>query len=240
MKNLFKNKKIIISISSALTILLIFGIVFSMTHQNNEFTPTESVTNASETSKDVVIDTPENDNSTDETASIGEIEDDGNALKPDESIENTVSKTPGKEAETNATPKKETDAPAQDPENNAENGSRNDGNPPVEEAFSCGYTNHHCQNAEFHASLLNRELDGCPYCGSHSCPSFYAVNEWGYTKYDPALCPKYNVQKDSAEYCPNCGRKMWSPDNPTGCFSYLQDTQCECGEYVPANTCHHH
>ena len=77
-------------------------------------------------------------------------------------------------------------------------------------------------------------------CGSHSCPSFYDVNEWGFTAYNPQKCPKYQETKDPAKYCQRCGREMWSPENPNGCFSYLQDTQCECGELVKGNTCHHH
>lgn len=114
------------------------------------------------------------------------------------------------------------------------------GNPPQDEAYDCGSADHHCRNAEYHAYLLNLELEGCPNCGSHSCKSFYAVNEWGHTQYDPTICPKYDEKKDPNKYCPECGRKKWSLDNPTGCFRYLQDTQCECGEYVEGNTCHHH
>lgn len=239
MKNLFKNKRIII-VSSALVVLLITGIVFSLPYQKNEIASTESEINASETSNDVVIDIPENDCSTDETASIDEIVYDKNALTPDEKTESITDNNSYVKAEANDTPKTEASKPSQEEDNNSGSGIQIGGNDPVKETYNCGCANHHCQNAEFHASLLNRELEGCPYCGSHSCPSFYAVNEWGYTKYDSTLCPKYSEQTDFAKYCPNCGRKMWSPDNPTGCFSYLQDTQCECGEFVPANTCHHH
>lgn len=109
-----------------------------------------------------------------------------------------------------------------------------------QEKYNCGAANHHCENAEFHAALVNRELEGCKFCGSHACPSFYDVNEWGYTQWTPSKCPKYNAQNDPQTTCPKCGREMWSPDNPTGCFSFLQDTTCECGEFVEGNTCHHH
>ena len=114
------------------------------------------------------------------------------------------------------------------------------GNPPVEENYSCGAENHHCQDSDTHAWILNLELEGCGMCGSHSCPSFYATNEWGGASIDYTKCPKYSVTNDPAKYCQVCGREMWSQSNPTGCFSYLQDTQCECGELVEGNTCHHH
>ncbi|MDD4496110.1 MAG: hypothetical protein PHV32_17510 [Eubacteriales bacterium] len=220
--------------------LLVFGTVFCLTRNKTENKPVETEPPTSETGKDVTVDEPEDSSEIEESKQIEEIEDDGNALIPDESIEDTASKTPGQDAETNDTPKEEAAAPAKEPDNNAEAGIQIGVNPPVEEVYYCGCANHQCQNEDFHASLLNRELEGCPYCGSHSCKSFYALNEWGYTCYDETLCPQYNVQKDSAKVCPDCGRTMWSADNPTGCFRYLQETQCECGELVPGNTCHHH
>ena len=238
MKNLLKNKKLMIILSSVLAVLLIAGTVFCLTRPKNTSGPEYSEPKSSETTSDVVIDTPEDNNPTDETGNPQEIEDDGNALTPDESIDATANKNTGAKADANNTAVSEAAVPKEETENNG--GISIGGNAPVEEAYDCGCANHHCQNADFHASLINRELEGCPYCGSHSCPSFYAVNEWGYTKYDATLCPKYNADKDDALVCPDCGRSMWSPDNPTGCFRYLQDTQCECGELVPGNTCHHH
>lgn len=240
MKKLLKNKKVIIIVSSVLAVLLIFGTVFCLTRNKTENKPVETEPPTSETGKDIVIDKPEDSSETSEPEKVGEIEDDGNAISPDESVEPVGNKTQGAQAEVNDTPKEEAAAPAKEPDNNAEAGIQIGGNPPVEEAYNCGCANHHCQNADFHASLLNRELDGCPYCGSHSCASFYATNEWGYTCYDATRCPQYNSQKDSEKVCPDCGRPMWSADNPTGCFRYLQDTECECGEFVPGNTCHHH
>ncbi len=240
MKKLLKNKKVIIIATSVLAVLLVFATVFCLTRDKCETQPVETEPSTSETGKDVVIDEPLDSKESEESKPVGEISDEGNALKPDESIKETANKIYGNKADENDTPKDEAAAPVKEPESNAEAGIQIGGNPPVEEAYSCGCANHHCQNEEFHASLLNRELDGCPYCGSHSCPSFYAVNEWGYTYYEPSLCPQYNAGHDSAKICPDCGRPMWSQDNPTGCFRYLQDTQCECGELVPGNTCHHH
>lgn len=40
--------------------------------------------------------------------------------------------------------------------------------------------------------------------------------------------------------CPDCGRRFWTSSNPTGCFSYMTDTVCECGVLVRAMECHHH
>ena len=240
MKKLLKNKKFIMIVSSVLVLLLICGTVFCLTRHKTENKPVDTEPPTSETGKDIVIDEPEDSSEPEETKDIVEIPDDGNAISPDENIEPTGNKTHGDKAEANDTPKEESAAPAKEPDNNAEAGIQIGGNPPVEEVYNCGCANHHCQNADFHASLLNRELEGCPYCGSHSCASFYATNEWGYTCYDATLCPKYNAGQDSAKVCPDCGRPMWSPDNPTGCFRYLQDTECECGELVPGNTCHHH
>lgn len=240
MKNLFKNKKVIIILSSVLAVLLIAGTVFCLTRPKSTPPAKSEETTVSDTDKDINIDKPEESDVESIEAPIGEIQDDGNALKPDESVESTPIKNTGNKAEGNDAEAQEAAEPAKEPENNNGGGIQIGGNAPVEEAYNCGCANHHCQNEEFHAALLNRELEGCPYCGSHSCPSFYAVNEWGYTMYDATLCPKYNVQQDSAKICPDCGRPMWSPDNPTGCFRYLQDTQCECGEFVPGNTCHHH
>lgn len=240
MNKLIKNKKVIIFISSALALLLVCGSIFFLTRNKPASKPVETEPTTSETGKDITIDVPEDSYETEESKKNLEIDDDGNAMKPDESIENIVGNTPGQLAEPNETPKKETAAPAKEPDKNGSTGIQIGGNPPEKYEYSCGSTNHHCQNAEFHASLLNRELEGCPYCGSHSCKSFYVVNEWGYTFYEATLCPQYNVQKDSAKVCPDCGREMWSASNPTGCFRYLQDTQCECGDFVPANTCHNH
>ena len=84
------------------------------------------------------------------------------------------------------------------------------------------------------------ELEGCEYCGSHSCPSFYAVNEWGFTRYTPSKCPQYDVKKDALEYCQACGRKNGNGDNNT-CQKWIVDFTCPiCGELVKANKCHTH
>ena len=235
------KKKLFIIGGSALAVILA-AVILIVSLGGNKMPIVEPEESKPTESSAVVIEEPEkSDETTSEDTSVKEIEDDGNALKPDENIaEDTANRNTGAKAEINNTPAAEAEPPkAAEPENTG-GGIQIRGNPPVEETYNCGCANHHCQSAGYHASLLNRELEGCPYCGSHSCASFYAVNEWGFTKYNPTLCPQYNAKADPNEYCPDCGRKMWSKDNPTGCFRYLQDTQCECGEFVTGNTCHHH
>ncbi len=106
--------------------------------------------------------------------------------------------------------------------------------------YDCHTANHHCDSPETHAFILNLELEGCPYCGSHSCPSFYGTDEWGNAGYFPNLCPKYDIKKDPVYYCQVCGRKNGNGDNNT-CQKYIVDTICPiCGKLVKANECHTH
>ena len=234
------NKKKLLLIGGATLVVVVVMLLIFIFGGGSKTPPIEPTESSPIESSEVTIEEPQKmDDITSEDSSFQEIEDDGNTLKPNESIGVERPKNTGIKAEVNHSPAVEAE-PSKETENNNAGGIQIGGNAPVEETYHCGYEKHHCQSAGYHASLLNRELDGCPYCGSHSCASFYALNEWGFTKYDPTLCAKYNVQEDPAEYCPDCGRKMWSLDNPTGCFRYLQDTQCECGDFVSGNTCHHH
>jgi len=57
--------------------------------------------------------------------------------------------------------------------------------------YSCGCKNHHCQSKEDHEFVIYLENKGCDICGSHSCPSFYALDEWGQQCYDISKCPQY-------------------------------------------------
>jgi hypothetical protein len=108
----------------------------------------------------------------------------------------------------------------------------------TETKYDCKTAHHHCANAENHAYITNLEIEGCPFCGSHSCPSFYALDEWGYTCYDVKKCPQYNVKKDPVEFCQICGRKNGDGGNGT-CVQFVNACYCpNCGEYVEANTCH--
>lgn len=94
------------------------------------------------------------------------------------------------------------------------------------------------QKAAIEAWLRNLELEGCQYCGSHSCPSFYAKDEWGNPSLDVTLCPKYDERKDPIKYCQYSGKRTGDGTNGT-CVRFVNDTHCpNCGKFVKANTCH--
>ena len=104
--------------------------------------------------------------------------------------------------------------------------------------YDCGTPGHHCAGPETHAYLLNLELEGCPYCGKHDCPSFYAVDEWGNTCYTPSKCPEYDAHKDPVYYCQTCGRKCGDGSGET-CVQFVNACNCpNCGKRVEARTCH--
>lgn len=110
------------------------------------------------------------------------------------------------------------------------------GNTP--EPYQCGTPGHHCDGPETHAYVLNLELEGCPYCGSHSCPSFYATDEWGQTCYTPSKCPSYDIHADPVYYCQKCGKPCGDGRNGT-CAEYNIDIDCPyCKAHVKSWTCH--
>lgn len=104
--------------------------------------------------------------------------------------------------------------------------------------YSCGTDGHHCDGPETHAYIMNLELKGCSHCGSHNCPSFYAVDEWGNTCYDPSQCPQYDVHNDPVHYCQKCGKACGDGRNGT-CVQFVSACHCpNCGEPVDRRTCH--
>ena len=104
--------------------------------------------------------------------------------------------------------------------------------------YDCGTEGHHCDGPETHAYILNLELKGCKYCGSHSCPSFYAVDEWGNTCYAPSHCPEYDIHKDPVYYCQKCGKACGDGSGDT-CVQFINACACpNCAEYVDSWTCH--
>lgn len=109
-----------------------------------------------------------------------------------------------------------------------------------QEKYNCKTPNHHCINTENHAYIENLEIQGCPYCGSHSCKSFYYVSSAGIPICNAALCPKYNEKQDPIEYCQVCGKKNGDGDDNT-CQKWIVDFTCpKCGQLVKANECHTH
>jgi hypothetical protein len=241
LKKLFKNKKLLAIISGAAALIVIISVVCVVALHNNAPIPDASPeTSVTDTTKDVVIETPENTDTSDvEVSAASEIIDDGNALKPDENVtDSSDSKTTGEKTKETVSTVQEADPPKSEDE--SDNGGIQIGGGETETKYSCGSPNHHCDGPETHAYILNLELQGCPYCGSHSCPSFYAVDEWGNACYTPSKCPKYDITKDPVYYCQICGRKNGNGDNNT-CQKWIVDTVCPiCGKLVKANECHTH
>ncbi|MDD4496149.1 MAG: hypothetical protein PHV32_17710, partial [Eubacteriales bacterium] len=210
-------------------------------HNKAPIPDTGPETSVTDTTKDVVIETLETTDTSDvEVSAACEIIDDGNALKPDENVtDSSDSKTTGEKAKETVSTVQEADPPKNEDESDNGGGIQIGGGE-TETKYSCGSPNHHCDGPETHAYILNLELQGCPYCGSHSCPSFYAVDEWGNACYTPSKCPKYDITKDPVYYCQVCGRKNGNGDNNT-CQKWIVDTVCPiCGKLVKANECHTH
>lgn len=132
------------------------------------------------------------------------------------------------------TPKKET-PPA---ETKKVDGGIVIGAPTPTQTYSCGVVGHHCTGPETHSYICELEQNGCEYCGSHSCPSFYAVDEWGQGCYTPSKCPKYDIHADPVWHCQTCHKLCGGGRNGT-CVQFVIDCTCpNCGEYVKAWTCH--
>ena len=113
------------------------------------------------------------------------------------------------------------------------------GDPTPAQTYSCGVAGHHCTGPETHSYICELERKGCEYCGSHSCPSFYAVDEWGQGCYTPSKCPKYDIHSDPVWYCQTCGKKCGDGRNGT-CVQFVIDCTCpNCGEQIKAWTCHY-
>ena len=113
------------------------------------------------------------------------------------------------------------------------------GDPTPTQTYSCGVAGHHCTGPETHSYICELERKGCEYCGSHSCPSFYAVDEWGQGCYTPSKCPKYDIHADPVWYCQTCHKLCGDGRNGT-CVQFVIDCTCaNCGEQVKARTCHY-
>lgn len=139
----------------------------------------------------------------------------------------------------NKTPAKDTDKPVSTftPTQPNNNGGVNIGDPETT-VYNCNTANHHCDGPETHAYITNLELKGCLLCGSHTCPSFYALDEWGHTCYNATKCPKYDAKKDPVLYCQICGKRNGDGSNGT-CVQFVNDANCpNCNQFVKANTCH--
>lgn len=238
MKRLFNSKKTII-ISSVVAVVVAAGILtVCLLPKNEEKKPEQPTTpQTSETSivpPDIQADIPDE---TKAPETEDKIPDNGEGLKAtEEKAVSTSGKTGGKITE-GAKPITENPAPKPSTGNQGGGIVIGDGSPI--EKYDCGVAGHHCDGPETHAYIQNLELEGCAYCGSHSCPSFYATDEWGNTCFTPSKCPKYDIKKDPVYYCQNCGKKCGDGKNGT-CVTFNVDIYCpNCGKHVKAWICHY-
>ena len=247
-----KNKKIwlIAGIAAAVLLagVLIIAVISGSSKPAAEPTETEESESAAEseiTVPDISRDTETDDETDDDIDSETILKED---IDPDSIIkldESEVLEETEPEVITPSTVSVETDEvvqpvavkePKEDPEEKSPTIIIGGGD--TEEAYSCGVANHHCEGPETHAYISNLELQGCKYCGSHSCPSFYGTDEWGNAQYTPSLCPMYGVEKDPLNYCQICGKPTGDGTNGT-CVHYIQECDCpNCGEHVGSRECH--
>ena len=238
-----KNKKKAFIISGIAVALVAVVVVIAVTASTNTpqivKTSPKTVEPTVAVSDEIVAEAPENEVTERDNETLAVIADDGNALTlPQEAMpvssggsSSAVQGKAGKTA-TPITPKTPKDNGNSDSKGLGSSSSMNTGE------YSCGVAGHHCDGPETHSYILNLELQGCPYCGSNSCKSFYATDEWGYTCYDPSVCPKYDIHSDSVYYCQECGKACGDGSNGT-CVQFVEACQCpNCGEWVNGNTCH--
>ena len=246
-----KNKKKLLIVGGCVVgVILAIILLIALMPKNGTDPKTPETTGISDvnTEKDVTIEDPsESSEPTEETTDESKkttkdeepsvIEPDGKGLTPVEekkSEQGKQEKQPEKEATEVAKPVEQSDPPKQDEPSSG--GIVIGGNTP--EPYDCGTPGHHCDGPETHAYVLNLELDGCPYCGKHDCPSFYATDEWGQTCYTPSKCPNYDIHSDPVYYCQKCGKPCGDGSNGT-CAEYNIDIDCPiCGKHVEAWTCH--
>ncbi len=237
-----KKKTLMIIVCATATVILVSALcIASLTGGRTADAP-EKETASSDVG--VIIDDPETeiavasvveDETVDETETEPDVQpDDGTVLTiPDEDEPEPAQPDPdaGKSAGDAASPIVE-----QTPPDDGDGGGVLIGE--TQAVYDCGSPGHHCEGPETHAYVLNLETEGCPYCGRHICPSFYAVDEWGNTCYTPRLCPEYDVTKDPACFCQVCGRECGDGSKGT-CVQFVTGCKCPiCGEQVEAWTCH--
>lgn len=233
-----KNKKkafLIGGISLAVVVAIILCIVLLPKKPATD-TPKPTETTDS-TESNLVLETPikdENGNTVLETVA----NDDGTGLKPiiEEDKANNDKNTSVKATETAKPITAKVNGNTNTKDEGTTGGISINGGENIK--YSCGVAGHHCDGPETHAYILNLEIQGCKYCGSHSCKSFYATDEWGNTCYSPSKCSKYDVKKDPVHYCQNCGKKSGDGKNGT-CVQFVESCNCPlCGKHVDAWTCH--
>ena len=236
-----KHNKVVAGLIAAIIIVCILIGVLVVTatrNKNGDDTATTEITEMETTGDNLILEdiTEESESEGD----VAEMEADENMLVIDEVLTQAdTTKTPSttkkqtgskeevlKPATTNKTPTTEYSLPASD-------------NDSVKE-YSCVKSGHHCESKETHSFIVSLEKKGCSICGSHSCKSFYAIDEWGNACYDISKCTKYSEKKDPNIYCDECAKKIDNGSKGT-CVRFTVDTKCpDCGKAVKARTCHTH
>lgn len=236
-----KHNKVVAGLIAAIIIVCILIGVLVVTatrNKNGDDTATTEITEMETTGDNLILEDITEESESEED--VAEMEADENMLAIDEVLTQAdTTKTPSttkkqtsskeevlKPATTNKTPTTEYSLPASD-------------NDSVKE-YSCGKSGHHCESKETHSFIVSLEKKGCSICGSHSCKSFYAIDEWGNACYDISKCTKYSEKKDPNKYCDECAKKIGNGSKGT-CVRFTVDTKCpDCGKSVKARTCHTH
>lgn len=234
MKDMFKNKKGIIGLAAGIVLIAVIVVAIIVTPNDTEkkesTEPSTSEVSETVIAPDITV--------SNETSPTVEMVTDKDTITPDERIELTTQADKGTTSSSGDTVKPATPVTSQSG-NDSSSGIVIIGNDDINE-YSCGVKGHHCESAETHSFIVSLEKKGCPYCNSHSCKSFYTVDEWGNACYDETKCPKYSAKNDPNEYCQDCGKKIGNGDNDT-CVRFTVDTTCPiCGKTVKAKTCHTH
>ena len=234
MKN---KKKVFIIAGSALAVFFAVILLITLVLKNN-YAPAPSETMPMSEMSDIVIDDPSNDTVQSDMSEDGKV-----TVEVDDPGLTPVDETQSGESESADRTDKKADMTAKPiseakPETNKPDGGEIVIGDNVLEQYNCGAQGHHCDGPETHAYVLNLELDGCPYCGSNECASFYATDEWRQTCYTPSKCPEYDIHKDSVYYCQTCGKKCGDGRGST-CVQFVESCECpNCGKHVDSWTCH--
>lgn len=229
-----QNKIIAALIVGIIAVAILIAVMIGHFTGNDSKEPTAvPTTESEETIGEVVIDDDITENP------------DTTEIEADKGVEIIQLKEPETTKTTTQKPTQQTTVKPAEPvtQGNSSQGSVHEivdsGNDSVNE-YSCGKKGHHCDSKETHDFIVSLENKGCPYCGSHSCKSFYTYDEWGNACYDPTKCESYNAKSDPCEYCQECGKKVGTGSGNT-CVRFTVDTKCpECGKPVKGKTCHTH
>lgn len=229
------KKKIFLIGGIALAVIIAIILCIVLTPKDTKQSDDKTAKTSSMEKSDVKVEEPTKDKNTEPTVlNTDGIVDDGTGLKPLIETEDDESNKSG-QRKANKTVK-----PISGGVNTKDEGTTGgiNINGGSGQKYSCGTKNHHCEGPETHAYIQNLELEGCPYCGSHSCQSFYATDEWGNACYTPSKCPKYDIKKDAVYYCQTCGKKCGDGKSGT-CVQFVNACNCpNCGKYVESWTCH--